>query len=220
MELFTLSEEKALLFHRAIVGLVREHPNLLVRARNQLAEQRQRAPKHDQIWDRWAALLDKPLDDLSPVILADTPDGGLLRANSPLGAALSTSERTAVWQRIGLIQFFRHYLIAVDDLELSVSEQAAITGLDEDDLVRWRETGPGELARSALERLKLVVALHKSLNGVSDSTDVRRRWLRVNSESLQAIPLDLLLGGEIVRVVDSLTGAVRLNLSPNDMPQM
>jgi len=220
MELFTLSEEKALLFHRAIIGLVREHPNLLVRARDQLQEQRLSAPDQESIWDRWAALLDKSLDDLTPVVLADTPDGGLLRAHSPLGAVLSTSERKAVWQRIGLIQFFRHYLIAVDDLALSASEQAAITGLDEVDLVQWRATGPGELPRQALEKLKLVVALHKSLDGVSDSTDVRRRWLRSISETLEAIPVDLLTGGEIARVVDSLAGAVRLTLSPADMPQM
>jgi len=220
MELFTLSEEKALLFHRAIMGLVREHPNLLVRARDQLQEQRLQAPDQENIWDRWAALLDKTLDDLTPVVLADTPDGGLLRAHSPLGAALSTSERKAVWQRIGLIQFFRYYLVAVDDLALSTSEQAAITGLDEVDLVQWRATGPGELPRQALEKLKLVVALHKSLGGVSDNMDVRRRWLRNTSETLEAVPVDLLTGGEIVRVVDSLAGAVRLTLGPADMPQM
>jgi hypothetical protein len=128
MELFSLSEEKALLFHRAIVGLVHEHPNLLVRARAELENQRARTPEQENLWDRWAALLDKPLDDLSAVILADTPDGGLLRAHSPLGAALDTSERNAVWRRIGLIQFFHHYLIAVDDLGVSTPEQAAITG--------------------------------------------------------------------------------------------
>ena len=220
MELFSLSEEKALLFHRAIVGLVREHPNLMIRARAQLVEQREQSPEHHAVWDRWAALLDKSLDDLTPVILADTPDGGLLRAHSPFGAALSASERTLVWQRIGLIQFFRHYLVAVDDLALSVAEQAAITGLEEDDLVRWRTTGPGELPRAALDSLKLIVALFKSLQAVSEDADVRRRWLRVNSDTLEATPLDLLIKGEIVRVVDSLAGAVRLTLSPADMPQM
>jgi len=220
MDLFTLSEEKALLFHRAIMGLVQQHPNLLVRARRQLKDQRRRAPNQDMIWDRWAALLDKSVVDLAPVILADTPDGGLLRAHSPLGAALDVSERKAVWQRIGLIQFFQHYLIAVDDLDFAPHEQAAMTGLDEADLVRWRATGPGELPKAALESLKLVVALHKSLNGVSDSVDVRRRWLRLRSETFEAAPMDLLTGGEIARVVDSLAGAVRLTLGPADMPRM
>ncbi len=220
MELFSLSEEKALLFHRAIVGLVHEHPNLLVRARAELENQRARTPEQENLWDRWAALLDKPLDDLSAVILADTPDGGLLRAHSPLGAALDTSERNAVWRRIGLIQFFHHYLIAVDDLGVSTPEQAAITGLDAPDLDRWRNTGPGQMSKQALQRLKLVVALHKSLGELSDSVDVRRRWLRSTSETLEAAPMDLLMEGEIARVVDSLAGAVRLTLSPADLPQM
>ncbi len=220
MELFTLSEEKALLFHRAIIGMAGEHPDLLVRARAELENLRQRAPGAESILDRWAALLDKPLNDLSAVILADTPDGGLLRANSPLAAALGAGERNAIWRRIGLIQFFHHYLIAVDDLALSAPEQAAITGLDEADLTRWRSDGPGELQIQALERLKQVIALHKSLNGVSDSIDVRRRWLRNTSETFNATPMDLLMGGEIARVVDSLAGAVRLTLGPNDLPQM
>ena len=220
MELFTLSEEKALLFHRAIMGLVQQHPNLLVRARQQLEDQRRRDPDQEMVWDRWAALLDKSPVELAPVILADTPDGGLLRAHSPLGAALSVSERKTVWQRIGLIQFFQHYLIAVDDLGFAPDEQAAITGLNEDDLVRWRVTGPGELPKAALQSLKLVVALHKSLKGVSDSADIRRRWLRSKSETLNAAPMDLLVGGEIARVVDSLAGAVQLTLGPADMPQM
>ncbi len=220
MELFALSEEKALLFHRAIMGLVDEHPNLLVRARAQLDEMRQGDPDSNHNFDRWAGLLDKPLPELGAVILADTPDGGLLRAHSPFAAALSTAERNSIWRRIGLIQFFQHYLLAVDDLGLDLSEQAAITGLAENDLERWRLTGPGQMPPATLQRLKQIVALQKSLRGVSDNRDVRRRWLRTISETLDGAPLELLKGGEIARVVDSLAGAVRLTLSPADLPQM
>ncbi len=220
MELFTLSEEKALLFHRALVGLIREQPGLLVRARSELESRRERSPGPENIRDRWAALLDKPLAELAPVILADTPDGGLLRAHSPLAAVVSPGERNALWRRIGLIQFFHHYLVAVDDLGLTGPEQAAITGLQEADLKRWRTTGPEAMPEQTLQRLKQVVALHKSLSGVSDSIDVRRGWLRRVSETLEAVPMDLLVEGEIARVVDSLAGAVRLTLSPAELPRM
>jgi len=217
MELFTLSEEKALLFHRAIMGLVRQHPNLLVRARHEVENQRRRDPEQQSVWDYWAALLDKPFKELASVILADTPDGGLLRAHSPLGAALTAGERNAVWRRIGLMQFFRHYLIAVDDLELAPHEQATITGLNEDTLIEWRVTGPGEMPKQVLESLKQIVALHKSLEGMSERSEVRRRWLRTNSEALNGVPMDLLAGGKIVLVIDSLAGAVRSTLNPLDM---
>ncbi|MHA1597854.1 MAG: hypothetical protein ACTSV1_03960, partial [Alphaproteobacteria bacterium] len=134
---FHLTEQKALNFHQALVGLLRSHPNLRTRALAELERMRDASPAQVELCDRWAALLDLTLEDMAEVILADTADGGLLRAHSPFTDALTATERNAVWQRIGLVQFMRHYTNAADDLALDLSEQAAITGIAIEELTHW-----------------------------------------------------------------------------------
>ena len=161
-----------------------------------------------------------PLDEMAEHVLADTPDGGLLRANSPLTKALGATERNAVWQRIGLMQFVHHYLDAADDLGLTPAEQAAVTGLDVSELVRWKTHPPTQLTRGTLDRLKQTVALHKAMAGIDPDREARRRWLRSESETLGATPISMLLDGEARRVMEGLAGAVRLTLGPKNLPRM
>ena len=51
--MFELTEEKALLFHRALIGLLRDHPNLIPRARDTLMTSREKNPAQETVWDRW-----------------------------------------------------------------------------------------------------------------------------------------------------------------------
>ena len=220
MNMFELSEGKALLFHQAIVELAHQHPNLIKRAITELEQFRKRLPDQMSIWDRWAALLEMPLDKMAEHVLANTPDGGLMRANSPLSNALSATERNSVWQRIGLMQFVRHYLNAAGELGLTVIEQAAITDLDDTEIDRWRTSGPTQLTAGTLDRLKQVVALHKALSGIEPNQEAQRRWLRSVSETIGATPISLLLDGEVNRVLEGLSGAAQLVLSPRDLPRM
>ena len=218
--MFALTEEKALLFHRALIDLVREHPNLIKRSMAELAQCRTRSPGQMSAWDRWQALLEMSIDDMAEHVLADTPDGGLLRANSPLSRILNRAERNAVWQRIGLMQFVRFFLEAVDGLGLTPDEQAAITGLDASELAGWRTAPPATMIAGVLERLKIVVALHKAIAQIEPMQNVQQQWLRSESETLGATPISLMLEGETDRVLENLSGAVRLTLSREDLPRM
>ncbi|MBT3306698.1 MAG: hypothetical protein HN377_09470 [Alphaproteobacteria bacterium] len=218
--MFSLTEEKALLFHRALMGLIREHPNLIDRSLAELEKCRQQNPGQMSVWDRWQALLDMPIDDMAVHVLADTPDGGLMRAHSPLGKILLTAERNAVWQRIGLMQFVNYFLDAVDSLGLSLEEQAALTGQDQSELTGWRKTAPTMMASAVLDRLKIVVSLHKAISQIEPKQNIQQRWLRTESETLGAAPISLLLGGEADRVLENLSGAVRLTLTREDLPRM
>ncbi|MBC8339781.1 MAG: hypothetical protein ISR51_07285 [Rhodospirillales bacterium] len=218
--MFELTEEKALLFHRALIGLLRDHPNLIPRARDTLMTSREKNPAQETVWDRWEALLDMPLDGMAGHILADTPDGGLLRAHSPFSKTLLAQERNAVWQRIGLMQFIGHFHAAADGLGLTVEEQAVLTGLQASELTGWKAVPPSTMETATLQHLKTVVSLHKAMTRIEANADVHRRWLRGMSETLGATPISLLLGGEMERVLDSLSGAVQLTMGPGDLPRM
>lgn len=220
MDPFVLTEEKALLFHRALLSVAGEHANIVVRARAEVDRLRTMRPAQSSLWDRWAGLLDLSVAAMAPSVLADTPDGGLLRAHSPLGAALSASERNAIWQRVGLVQFIGFYFDAAHDLGLSGAEQARLTGIDEAVLTGWAALAPLELAKDDLNKLKQVLSLQSSLRSLAPERDVRRRWLRVASETLGGTPLALMLDGEMARVMEHLTGAAQLALGPGDYPSM
>jgi len=220
MDPFLLTEEKALVFHRALLSVARQHGNLLTRARAELDGLRTSRPAQDTLWDRWAALLDMSPDDMAPTVLAATPDGGLLRAHSPFGVSLSTQERNAIWQRIGLVQFVGFYYNATTDLALELAEQAILTGIEEAVLADWSTLPPLELHPDELNKLKQVVSLHNALKNLSEDGDIRRRWLRVDSETLGGTPISLMLAGDVERVMDHLVGAAQLTLGPDNYPRM
>lgn len=220
MEPFLLTEEKALVFHRAVLSVAREHGNLLVRAREELVGLRTSKPAQGDLWDRWAALLDMGIDAMSEPVLANTPDGGLLRAHSPFGQSLSKEERNAVWQRIGLAQFIGYFHNAANDLDLSAGERAMLTGIEAALLTEWAQLPPVELQKGELDKLKQVVSLHSALKNLSDDADVRRKWLRSTSETLAGVPLALMIAGDIERVMEHLVGAAQLTLGPDRYPKM
>ena len=220
MGLFSLSEKKARLFHQAVLGLNSNHPSLIFRAQNELARLRSQKPGQTTLWDRWQALLNLPFEKMANLVLADTPDGGLLRADSPFNDVLNKAERTAIWQRIGLMQFMEHYFDAVADLGLEISEQAVITGIGIDELKVWQTRAPQEIRKESLERLKWIVALQKGLVKIAPDREVRRHWLRHESPTLSAIPLSLLMDGKTSYVLENIAGAAQLTLNRDNMPRM
>jgi len=220
MSIFALSEQKSLVFHQVIMGLIGNHPNLITRAVAELSKFRSRKAEQMALWDRWAALLDLPLEEMAPHVLADTADGGLLRANSPFTVALSKPERNAIWQRIGLMQFTGHYFGAAADLALDLAEQSVIIGVTTAELTAWQKQRPQEMTKGVLDRLKQVVALHKALSVITSDQEVRRRWLRSESPTLAALPLSLMMEGKAAQVLESLAGAAQLVLSPDDLPRI
>ncbi len=215
---FMLSEQRALELHHAILETVQDHPNLIGRARRRLAALRESRGDLALIWEKWTDILDRPAEDMGRDVLADTPDGGLLRAHSPLDGMLSPEERNALWQRVGLRRFFRFFMDAADDMALSEDEQASLAGQDLGTLAGWRESPPRTMTRETLERLKRVVSVHITLKELLGDMEGRRNWLREESATLGARPIDLLMGDGIERLRDYLSGARRLRLKPGDMP--
>jgi len=220
MNMMDLTEQKTLLFHRAIIDLARQHPGLISRARDELARLRLTQPAQEKIWGRWHVLLELPLETLAVFALTDDPDGGLLRANSPLSRILSSKERNSIWQRIGLAQFVQHVLHASDDLGLTTAELSDITGVDEHLITTWRNELPDSITIDTLGRLKWVVALQRALAGIETDQEARRNWVRTPSKTLGNSPIALLRGGQATFVIDSVSGAARLVMSKEDVPRM
>lgn len=219
MKLFGLSEQRQLDYHRAIVEVAGEHPDIMVRARAALARMREERPNVAGIWDQWEDILGHPLDEVSAAVLAGDSRGGLLRAYSPLAAALSSGERNALWQRIGLRQFVRYFLDAAADFGLSIAEQAGITGIDAALLGAWgEETLPSEMTVATLDPLKQVVAIHRSAARLHPSREARRAWLRGHDPFLGASPLETLMSGGLDRIQETLMQAVQPTLTAQDLP--
>ncbi len=175
-------------------------------------------PQLDHVWKQWEEILSKPLGDIAAAILGDDTKGGLLRAYSPLGAALNPVERNAIWRRIGLGQFVRYFLDAAADLGLTTAEQAQITGVDEDELVQWEGSGPTTMHAPKLDPLKQLVAIHRSLLRLFPDMEARRDWLRTPHETLEAAPIDLLLQGDMATVQHHVMRAVQPSLGRKDVP--
>ena len=220
MSSFNLSEQKALVFHQAVMGLSRNNPDLIPHTLKVLEKFRTSKPEQVDLWDRWSALLEASFEKMSDIILADTPDGGLLRAHSPFMDALNKTERNLIWQHIGFLQFVRYYLDAVDDLALELPEQAAITGFSMEELSVLKTQVPADISAERLNGLKQVVSLQKMLFGLDVDQQMRRNWLRHESETLQGVPLSLLMSGKADFVLESLTGVTQLTVRPEDMPRM
>jgi hypothetical protein len=119
-----------------------------------------------------------------------------------------------------LVQFVGFFQDAAEDLALDLDEQAGLTGIEALVLADWAVAAPLELQKGDLDKLKAVVSLHTSLRGLAPEQDVRRRWLRADSDTLGGTPLDLMLAGDMERVMEHLTGAVQITLGPENYPRM
>ncbi|CCQ74282.1 antitoxin Xre/MbcA/ParS toxin-binding domain-containing protein [Magnetospira sp. QH-2] len=215
---FMFPEAQALHFHKVLLHQIVTSPNLLARAREELKGLRSRKQGLAETWDRWAILLDADLEVMAPQILANTPDGGLLRANSPLYECLVEEERKALWQRVGLQQFVIYFHQAVDDLGLSEEDQIRITGLGATELAQWRQDLPATMKASVMDKLKSVVSIHRALVGFTQSPDQRRAWLDEDNGNLGGRPAALLTEGRLHDVEDYLIAAVQARMTNADRP--
>lgn len=218
MDRLAVNESRMLYFHRILVAEARRSPALLDRARAELARRHaQRSDPHG-VWAEWMELLDGPFEALAEAVLADTPRGGLLRANSPLADCLGAEEKNALWQRIGLHQFVAMYLQAAADLQLTVEEQAAITGQPAEEVAGWRAAAPAMMAAEVLDALKMVVGIHRGLERLFPDADTRRSWLRGQVDLFAGRPVDLMRAGEGGKVQAYLTAASRPLIADSDRP--
>jgi hypothetical protein len=218
MDRLAVNESRMLYFHRVLVAEARRAPGLLERARTELARRHAQRPDPHGVWAEWLDLLNGPFEALAEAVLADSPRGGLLRANSPLADCLGAEEKNALWQRIGLHQFVAMFLQAANDLHLTIEEQAALTGLPEDEVAGWRAAAPASMAAEVLEALKIVVGVHRALERLFPDPDTRRAWLRSPVDLFAAPPIGLILAGDGGRVQAYLTAALQPIISDADRP--
>lgn len=218
MDRLAVNESRMRYFHRLLVAEARHSPALLDRARADLARRRAVRPDPHGVSAEWAELLDGPFEALAEAVLADTPRGGLLRANSPLADCLGPEERNALWQRIGLHQFVAMYLQAAADLELTIDEQAAVIGLAADEVAGWRAAAPTMIGAEVLDALKTVVGIHRGLERLFPDADTRRAWLRGQVDLFAGRPIDLLLSGQGGKVQAYLTAALQPLIADGDRP--
>ncbi len=215
---FMVDEGRQLELHRALVEFVAENPNLAERALQLVPVLRLKHPDLSHVFDQWEAILAMEPDAMAEALLADNPDGGLLRANSPLVLALGAAERNVAWQRVGLRQFAAFFQDAADDLGLSAAEAAEAVGRTEADIAAWADQPPKTMTMGELEALKRIVAVQRCLARLHPDQAARRRWLRAESEALGAVPADMLKDERIDDLWDHLTEAAQETLTRSDVP--
>jgi hypothetical protein len=214
----SVNESRMLYFHRILLEEAAHTPGLLTRAREVLAAMRARRPQSEDVWAEWSALLDGEAGPRAQAVLADTPKGGLLRANSPIAEGLSQEERNALWQRMGLHQFVYLYIQAAKDLALTPAEESAMVGLPAEELAEWRASPPVTVTGELLEALKVVVAVHRALERIFPDVDARRAWLRKPVDLFAARPVDLIASGHGAALRDYLTEALQPLIGDHDRP--
>lgn len=206
MDRFTVSEARLLFFHRVLIDQAKAMPTLMERARSRLG------PDSDETW---RALLDGPFERLAEAVLEASPQGGLLRAQSPLMAALSDLERNALWQRVGLQQVVAYAQAACADLGLSAAEEQAVMG---DDAAKWQQAPPLALTARELEPLKQIIAIQRALAMLEPDLQRRRAWLRQPHPAFSVAPIDILVNGGADVLQHGLAEMVRPQLSAGDVP--
>jgi hypothetical protein len=85
-------EERSILLHRAVAQKIRENPDLLAMARDNLSRWVAQGGLRTY-WAEWEALLDGPLDDLPIFMVSPSEDARRLRRCSPFVGILSPRER-------------------------------------------------------------------------------------------------------------------------------
>ncbi|MGE5504885.1 MAG: hypothetical protein ACM31L_10720 [Actinomycetota bacterium] len=217
MDRFAVNELRMLYYHRVLLDQLGRTPALRERALSTLDHMKAGGDPHG-VMAEWAALLAGDPVALAAAVLADTPRGGLLRANSPLAEALSGDERNALWQRVGLQQFAALFLEAADDLGLSSDERAAVLGLPVEEACDWNRAPPLTMTGAVLDGCKQVLAVHRALARLFPDREGRRQWLLSSVDGLPARPVDLLTQGRGEAVQAYLTRAVQPLLGAEDVP--
>ena len=225
MARFQMTEAQLLDMHRVLLDQLAESPALLLRAREMLdIMARGKSGPPPSVWDDWAAILDMDGPARAQRLLKNAPAEGLLRAHSPLVAALDTAERNRLWQVVGLGRFVGHVLDAMGGLGLDAGETEAVLRIPVATLEGWRAHPPAHVPEDGLARMKALVGIARALETLFQADVVRRGWLRTRCQDLAAVPLDLMAAevpaDGLARVHQHLSEAVGAHVDAAHMPRM
>jgi hypothetical protein len=90
-------DRRSLELHRAISTKLREHPDLLAIAWENLDRWSQRESRSQPYCDQWRAILDRPLPEVLDLMVEESERMTALRQASPFAGILSPRERWAVY---------------------------------------------------------------------------------------------------------------------------
>ena len=92
-------DRRSLELHRAVAAKLRDHPELLGIAHDNLDRWSKLESRTQPYWDTWREMLKLPLEELLTLILEDSERMTALRHTSPFAGILDISERRAILQR-------------------------------------------------------------------------------------------------------------------------
>src|SRR5437660_32443 len=90
-------ERRSLALHRAIGAKLRQQPELLAIARENLERWSALGSRSQPYWDQWRNMLDLPLEELLKLIQEDSPRMTQLRQSAPFAGVLSPQERWHIY---------------------------------------------------------------------------------------------------------------------------
>jgi hypothetical protein len=90
-------ENRSLALHRAIAAKLRECPELLRIAEDNLDRWGEKGRRSQPYWDVWRSILALPLEEILTLIVQDTPRMIELRQSSPFAGILEPKERWHVY---------------------------------------------------------------------------------------------------------------------------
>ncbi len=92
-----LAELRSWLLHQSVAERLVKNPDLLLEARNRLAQLRDVNPSGARYHDRWEDLLNDSLPELLRVISENGPEAAVLRKESPLTVLVRPEDRQRIF---------------------------------------------------------------------------------------------------------------------------
>lgn len=92
-------DQRSLALHRAIADKLREHPELLAIARENLDRWSTTAANSRRYFDTWREILNLPLGEILDLIQEDSERMTALRQATPFAGILEPAERWAIYDR-------------------------------------------------------------------------------------------------------------------------
>lgn len=99
-------ERRSIAFHTAVAAKLRERPELLGIALDNLARWSKLGSRSQPYFDAWRAILEKPFEAMLAIIAEDTPEMRELRQSSPFAGVLEPKER---WQIYDTFELGTHH---------------------------------------------------------------------------------------------------------------
>jgi hypothetical protein len=90
-------DRRSLALHRAIAAKLREHPELIEIARDNLDRWSQSNGRSQPYWDAWREILSRPLPEVLEIMIEESERMTAMRQATPFAGILDPAERWAIY---------------------------------------------------------------------------------------------------------------------------